>query len=683
MESIFRIDRPNYPDAVLAALKYTIGFVLAGSVAFVAAILVLTPDQVTRTFGPASLSLVAGVAWFLLSSGRVTVAVHLLAFGSWVAVTGIAFFNGGVRAMAIIVYPHLILLLGWLIGTRAAAVMAALAVAATTGFVLAESFDFLPVPPHTPPLMRLIVFSFIFVFSVVLITSFVRSYQDRLKDADKLAVEVAQRENRLSAIFHASPIGISVTSVADGKILEVNDAALRLYGYERDAVIGRTLADLVIYTDPAQREELVRQLRTQGSAENLPIAFRNSRGENLMLEISGRVVTLQDAQCLVAMMKDVTEPRRLEGLLRSSDERYRALFDGNPMPVFAVDTATMNFIAVNKAAIDKYGYSREELLAMTIVDLQIPEDREGISAELSGRYAQGAGKVERLARRHCTKDGQVILAEVTAQPFAFDNRIARLISVNDVTESRRVASEILKLNVELERRVEQRTHDLQVANRELESFAYSVSHDLRAPLRALNGFSRLLETQYAGRIDDEGRGMLRRVRQAADRMGQLIDDLLKLSRISRQEMKRGPVDLSALARESAEDLQGAEPERKVEWVIAPQVTAEGDPGLLRVVLQNLIGNAWKYSSKRDTARIEFGIFEKDGRPAYFVSDNGAGFDMEYADKLFGAFQRLHSPAEFPGIGIGLATVARIIHRHKGDVGADGRIGEGARFYFTL
>jgi light-regulated signal transduction histidine kinase (bacteriophytochrome) len=235
----------------------------------------------------------------------------------------------------------------------------------------------------------------------------------------------------------------------------------------------------------------------------------------------------------------------------------------------------------------------------------------------------------------------------------------------------------------LEQRVEQRTHELRMANRELESFAYSVSHDLRAPLRAIEGFSSLLEKEYVPQFDERGKDYFRRVRGGATRMGILIDDMLKLSKISRQEMHRELVDLSALVREAAEDLQGAEPERKVEWGIAPQVSAQGDQGLLRVVVQNLIGNAWKYSSKHATARIEFGVVEWNGRPAFFVRDDGDGFDMSHADKLFGAFQRLHSPGEFPGTGIGLATVKRIVHRHGGEVGAEGKTGAGATFYFTL
>ncbi len=241
-----------------------------------------------------------------------------------------------------------------------------------------------------------------------------------------------------------------------------------------------------------------------------------------------------------------------------------------------------------------------------------------------------------------------------------------------------------RLNAELEQRVLERTAELAAANRELEAFSYSVSHDLRAPLRTIDGFSQAVLEDYAARLDDLGKDYLSRVRGATQHMGQLIDDLIKLARVARAEMKREAVDLSALAGEVLSALQKSEPGRELECHIEPGLTAKGDARLLRVVLDNLLGNAWKFTGRKPRARIEFGaIRDTDGAPGFFVRDNGAGFDMTYADKLFGAFQRLHTLSEFPGTGVGLATVQRIVHRHGGRVWAEGALEKGATFYFTL
>jgi signal transduction histidine kinase len=225
--------------------------------------------------------------------------------------------------------------------------------------------------------------------------------------------------------------------------------------------------------------------------------------------------------------------------------------------------------------------------------------------------------------------------------------------------------------------------DLQAVNKELEAFSYSASHDLRAPLRAIDGFSQALLEDYTGKLDAEGQGYLQRVRAASQRMAQLIDDLLNLSRITRAEMSRDDVNLTAMAQEVAEELRKAEPGREADVIIAPGLRASGDTRLLRVVLANLLGNAWKFTRNKPRARIEFGRARRGNETAYFVGDDGVGFDMEYVDKLFGAFQRLHSAGEFEGTGIGLATVQRIIHRHGGRVWAEGAVEQGATFYFIL
>jgi PAS domain S-box-containing protein len=269
-------------------------------------------------------------------------------------------------------------------------------------------------------------------------------------------------------------------------------------------------------------------------------------------------------------------------------------------------------------------------------------------------------------------------SEEAMQLFAFTGQI-----IASTIDRKRSSEALRKLNADLERRIAQRTEQLQAANSELESFAYSVSHDLRAPLRSIDGFSQALLEDYQAVLDDTGKGYLRRVRSATQRMDRLISDLLQLSRVTRQEIKAQDVDLSAIVRTVAAELRDSTPTRRVEFVIAPKLMAVCDPGLLKVALENVVGNAWKFTSKHEQARIEFGAIRQQGKMVYFVRDDGAGFDQTYADKLFGPFQRLHRPDEFEGTGIGLATVQRIIRRHGGRIWAEGVVEQGATFYFSL
>lgn len=274
-----------------------------------------------------------------------------------------------------------------------------------------------------------------------------------------------------------------------------------------------------------------------------------------------------------------------------------------------------------------------------------------------------------------------LLAQVQFGSAALETSNIKL--QREIADRRLAAEEVRNLNAQLEQRVAERTAELERANHELEAFSYSVSHDLRTPLRAIDGFSQALLEDYHDILDDAGRDYLERVRSGAQRMGRLIDDLLKLARVSRAALNYEPVDLSATAEVIVSELRAHQPGRDVEVKLRPGLTAYGDPHLLRIALENLLSNAWKYTGRVAKARIEMGVGEEDGRLCYFISDNGAGFDMAYAGKLFGAFQRLHEARDYPGTGVGLATVQRIIHRHGGQIWADAAVERGATFYFTL
>ncbi|MBI3471807.1 MAG: PAS domain S-box protein, partial [Candidatus Solibacter usitatus] len=272
--------------------------------------------------------------------------------------------------------------------------------------------------------------------------------------------------------------------------------------------------------------------------------------------------------------------------------------------------------------------------------------------------------------RYRSKDGSYRWMLWTAAPYRQEQLIYG--AARDITERKRT-----------EQALAERESMLAAAYREMETFSYSVSHDLRAPLRSIDGFSQAIQEDCADKLDESGRHYLERIRAAAQHMGQLIDDLLHLSRVTRKELRMEAVDLSGLAQRIALELREREPGRTVEMVIDEQVKGLGDSHLLTAVLENLLGNAWKFTGKKDQAKIEFGMRADGGRPVYFVRDNGAGFDMKYADKLFGAFQRLHAASDFPGTGVGLATVQRVVQRHGGKVWAEAALGQGTTIYFTL
>ena len=311
-----------------------------------------------------------------------------------------------------------------------------------------------------------------------------------------------------------------------------------------------------------------------------------------------------------------------------------------------------------------------------------PESAPIIAAAFESLLAEG--KPYDLELGLVRADGERIWVRTVGRPVVENGRVVRVGGhIADVTDRRRIEEELRRLNAELGQRVSARTADLERANKELETFAYSVSHDLRAPLRAMDGFSKALLEDYGGKLDEEGRHYLERIRAGAVRMGDLIDEILQLSRLSRRRFERVRVDMSALAKEVVSELNEVEPERRVDVDIQNGLFAEADLELVRTMLQNLLANAYKFTSKTTHPCIRFGATEQNGVPVYFVADNGAGFDMAHAQGLFRPFHRLHRESEFPGDGIGLATVVRGVHRHGGVIWAEAAVNQGATFHFSL
>ncbi|MBT4865207.1 MAG: PAS domain S-box protein [Planctomycetaceae bacterium] len=388
-----------------------------------------------------------------------------------------------------------------------------------------------------------------------------------------------------------------------------------------------------------------------------------------------------DSHLLARSLQYSIERKRLESALRGSEERYRDLFE-NAHDMIQSVTPEGRFVYVNRAWRTTLGFSEDEIAGLSIFDIIHPNCRD-YCQQMFGRVLDGE-ELHNVETVFVARDGRCIDVEGNANcRFDKGKPLTTRAIFRDVTKRKQAEQRIRQLNADLERRVEERTMQLAASNRELEAFSYSVCHDLRAPLRRIDGFSSAVLDNYGEMLDEQGKHFLHRMRTGVQHMGLLIDAMLNLSRMTAIELRKESVDLSELARAILADCLARDSGREVEVKIAEGLVVEGDPELLQSAMENLLWNAWKFTEHKPHTRIEFGATQADGETPFFVRDNGAGFNMTFVDELFGPFQRLHGQEEFEGIGIGLATVQRIIHRHRGRVWAEGAVDEGATFYFTL
>jgi PAS domain S-box-containing protein len=389
---------------------------------------------------------------------------------------------------------------------------------------------------------------------------------------------------------------------------------------------------------------------------------------------------------MIGVSRNISERKQAEQALRESEERYRLIVENSTLGIAVhVD---QKIVFANHALLKMMaGSEMDDYLGKNALDFVHPDDQALvfglIQNALSGDQVSAGSDPMVIEQRLIRLDGSVVIVEASAIQVQYNGKPGLLVMMMDITRRKQAENEIRQLNMDLEARVLDRTAQLEAANRDMESFSYSVSHDLRNPLRSLNGYSQILLEDYAPGLDETAQGYLKQISVVSTRMRHLIDDLLKLSQITRGELNVTAVNLSEMAKMLSKTLQDLQPERRVTWNISPGIWGKGDRGLLEIALENLMNNAFKYTSLRPEAHIEFGVQEQDDHQVYFVRDDGAGFDMAYVDRLFHTFQRLHNMTEFEGTGIGLAMVQRIILRHNGTIWAEGAVNQGATFFFTL
>ncbi len=512
-----------------------------------------------------------------------------------------------------------------------------------------------------------------------------RGADGRVSQVVAFAVDISERKKAEAERAHLAQMVQSsddaiISRSLDHRILSWNTGAEHLFGYAAEEVLGRELS-LLVAPERMDRYLDMRAISSGGKPlaphENTCVA-KNGRRIDVWVSASSVHDERGERVAVSLILRDITEQKKLEAAQRLASSVLESAAEG-----IMITDRNKNIVAVNRAFTEITGFTAEDAigkdprLLSSAAHPSSPYEAVWQAVNETGRWRGELWDRRKNGELYCEL---LSLAAVCDERGGITHYCAIMM---DVTQRKAAEAELQRLNAELEDRVAARTRQLESANKELASFSYSVSHDLRAPVRAIEGFSALVLEKAAARVDAETVNRLNRIRDNAQRMGSLIDDLLRLSRVSQREIERRNFDFTALATEAVSNLRRGDGQRPVDVLVKPGMVTNGDPTLIQLVLDNLLGNAWKFTGRTPQPRIEVGEEQRDGKTVYFVRDNGAGFDMQYAGKLFNAFQRLHHREEFDGTGIGLSIVHRVVIKHGGRVWADARVGEGATFFFTL
>jgi PAS domain S-box-containing protein len=496
----------------------------------------------------------------------------------------------------------------------------------------------------------------------------------------RIEEELKNSEAHFRYLFEQNPVPMLIYELGSFVMLAVNDAFVAHYGYTKTEVLALHLLDL--YPEPEKQTIADVSKRLQGQVYAGEWHHLKKDGTPMTIEVYSNGFSYEGRAARIAVITDITERKRMEEALRESEQRFQVLAENSPVGIFQTD-ADGSTVYVNPRWCQISGLSKEEAMGTGWLSAVYSEDKEALSN--GWNKATQTHNSSQSEYRFVRNDGTIVWVIGQAIPKMNNKNIivGYVGTITDITERKRAEEEITKLNTELEDRVAIRTVQLEAANKELEAFSYSVSHDLRAPLRHTSGYVDLLVKKCKSDLSEKGQHYLNAIADSVHQMGMLIDDLLQFSRTGRTEMRLSNTDMNELTQEVVDSLRHDNADRTIEWLIGTLPNVLCDRAMLKLVWMNLLSNAVKFTRTRETARIEIGVQEENKEFIFFVKDNGVGFDMQYVQKLFGVFQRLHSMEEFEGTGIGLANVRRIIVRHEGRTWAESEPDKGATFYFTL